>query len=264
MNNKNYSLAWQDIIESIFGGQIWLHLARQEVKLRYRRSVLGPFWITISTGIMVVGMGPLYSYLFKQPVGPYFQYIAVSFVLWNFISSCINESCFSFIYAEGFIKVVKLPYTTYTLKVLAKNFIVFMHNFLIVFVVMFFFPLPSYQYFILFLLGLIVLLLNLFWITLIIGMISLRFRDISQIVASGVQILFFATPIFWKADMLSGHTEYVEWNFLYHLIQIVRAPLLGGFATTLDWLFCLVTLLFGIIFSAFFFAKFRSRISYWV
>ena len=112
MTRKSFLLAYQDFFDSIFGSYVWLHLAKQEVKQRYRRSVLGPFWITISTGIMVAGMGPLYSYLLKQPVGPYFQYIAVSFVIWNFISSSINDSCFSFISAEGFIKVVKLPYTT--------------------------------------------------------------------------------------------------------------------------------------------------------
>ena len=193
MSRKSYLLAYQDFFDSIFGDYVWFHLAKQEVKQRYRRSVLGPFWITISTGIMVVGMGPLYSYLLKQPVGPYFQYIAISFVLWNFISSTINDSCFSFISAEGFIKVVKLPYTTYTLKILAKNFIVFLHNFVIILFVLFFYPPPNYQYFLYFLLGLFILLLNMFWIALLIGMLSARFRDIPQVVSSGMQfdILFF-------------------------------------------------------------------------
>ena len=195
MSRKSFLLAYQDFLDSIFGDYVWLHLAKQEVKQRYRRSVIGPFWITISTGIMVAGMGPLYSYLLKQPVGSYFQYIAISFVLWNFLSSSINDSCFSFISAEGFIKVVKLPYTTYILKILAKNFIVFLHNFVIILFVLFLYP-PNYQYFLYFLLGLFILLLNLFWITLLIGMLSARFRDIPQVVSSGMQILFFVTPIF--------------------------------------------------------------------
>ena len=213
---------------------------------------------------MVVGMGPLYSYLLKQPVGPYFQYIAISFVLWNFISSTINDSCFSFISAEGFIKVVKLPYTTYTLKILAKNFIVFLHNFLIILFVLFFYPPPNYQYFLYFLLGLFILLLNMFWIALLIGMLSARFRDIPQVVSSGLQILFFVTPIFWKADMLGEKKEYIEWNFLYHLMQVVRAPLMGELASSTDWIFCLSLLFIGCLVAFFFFAKFRSRISYWV
>lgn len=264
MSRNSFLLAYQDFFDSIFGSYVWLHLAKQEVKQRYRRSVLGPFWITISTAIMVAGMGPLYSYLLNQPVGPYFQYIAVSFVLWNFISSSINDSCFSFISAEGFIKVVKLPYTTYTLKILAKSFIIFLHNFAIILFVLFFYPPPGFEYFLYFLLGLFILLLNIFWITLLIGMISARFRDIPQVVSSGMQILFFITPIFWKADMLGVNKEYIEWNFLYRLMQLVRAPLMGELASSMDWIFCLSLLVTGFVSTIFFFAKFRARISYWV
>ena len=64
---------------------IWWGLAWQEIKQRYSRSVIGPFWITLSTGVLVAAMGPLYGVLLGQNVAGYIQHLAVSLIIWSFI-----------------------------------------------------------------------------------------------------------------------------------------------------------------------------------
>ncbi|WP_046829459.1 ABC transporter permease [Afipia massiliensis] len=263
MANKRLSLAITDLKEALWQ-PIWWHLAWQEIRQRYRRSLIGPFWITISTGIMIAAMGPLYGRLFEQPLGPYFQHLAIGLVVWVFISGYLNEVGFAFVSAEGFIKDVKIPYSTYVFKVLVKHLIMFLHNFVIVLTVLLFFPPRTLATVPMVLPGLIVMLLNLLWIGTALAILCVRFRDIAQIVGSVVQLLFFLTPIMWQVEMLGERRELAEWNVIYHLIQIVRSPLVGETPNLLSWIVTCGMAVVGGAVALCLFARFRSRISYWI
>src|SRR3989338_10164686 len=84
-------LAWDDFKESLQHWRIWLMLAYQDIKLRYRRSVLGPFWITISMAVTVYSMGFLYSHLFHIELSQYYPFVVASMLAWSLISSVIIE-----------------------------------------------------------------------------------------------------------------------------------------------------------------------------
>jgi homopolymeric O-antigen transport system permease protein len=261
--SRRLHLAIVDLKE-LFVRPIWWHFAWQDIRQRYRRSVIGPFWITISTGVLIVAMGPLYGKLLNQPLGPYFQHLSIGFVLWVFISGYFNEACFAFVSAEGFIKEVKIPYSTYVMKVLAKHVIMFLHNCLIVAGVLLFLPPPTFGTLPLLLPGLAALLFCLFWSGMALAILCVRFRDIAQIVNSVIQLLFFITPIMWQVEMLGDKREFADLNIFYHLIQIVRAPLLGEPPAALSWIVVLGVGLVGGALAFGLFVRFRSRISYWV
>lgn len=239
-------------------------MAWQDIRQRYRRSKLGPFWITISTGIMLLAMGPLYGKLFNQEVGPYFQYVTVSFVIWILISGFIIESCAAFIGAENIIKNIKMPFAIHLLRVLAKNLIMFAHNLLFVIAVLCFFPPERMSVTLLALIGFIFIAVNLFWIGLILAIVCTRFRDVSQITVSLVQIAFFLTPVVWKVDMLADHRYIADWNFLYHLIEVIRAPMLGQVPSQASWWVVSVGAVVGTAVALVFFCRFRYRIVYWL
>ena len=264
MSQPPYKLAFEDFREGFFAYPIWLRLAWQEIKLQYRRSLLGPFWVTLTTGILIIGMGPLYGQLFNQPMGSYIRYLAISFVIWNYLAGTLNEVCNSFIVAEGFIKQIKLPYSLYVLKVIAKNVMLLFHNVLIIIVVLLFFPPENGWLIPLSFIGLILVTLNLFWIGLMLAMLGARFRDIPPIISSVVQLLFFLTPILWEVSALGSKKSLLEFNLLYHFIEIVRAPLLGQMPQLLSWIVMLGLLIFGSIGTFLFFARHRAKISYWV
>lgn len=239
-------------------------MAWQDIKQRYRRSAMGPFWITISTGIMLSAMGPLYGKLFNQEVGPYFQYVTVSFVIWMLISAFINESCTTFISAENTIKNVKMPLSTHLLRLLTKNLMMFGHNLIFVIAVLYFFPPERVAVMVFGLIGLFLVLVNLFWMGLILAVVCTRYRDTTQIIASLMQVAFFMTPIMWKVDMLGSHRYVAEWNILYHLIEVVRAPLLGHAPSPLSWLVVSLTAVAGSMAAFVLFSRFRARIAYWL
>ena len=257
--------AISDLQRGLAMHSLWWALAWQDIKQRYRRSVLGPFWITLSTGVMVAAMGPLYGALLGQDVGSYTQHLAVSLILWMFISTAVNESGAVFIGAEGFIKQVALPLSVYVYRMLARNLAMLAHNLVIVVIVLAFLPPAHWQTIWLVPFGFALVIANLVWTVMLLGLLSTRFRDIPQLVANIVQVAFFVSPIIWKADMLSPKARFVaDFNPLYHFMEIVRAPLLGEPIRGLSWLVSAVLLVAGSALSFYAFVRLRARVPYWL
>ena len=67
-DSTGWALAWADLVGAINGWEFWGTLGWNDIKQKYRRSVIGPFWLTITQAIMVGSIGVLYSFLFKVPV----------------------------------------------------------------------------------------------------------------------------------------------------------------------------------------------------
>jgi ABC-2 type transport system permease protein/lipopolysaccharide transport system permease protein len=95
-------------------------------------------------------------------------------------------------------------------------------------------------------------------------MVSARFRDVPQLVNSIVQVVFFVTPIFWKPELLKNRTFITEFNPLFHLVEVVRAPLLGKVPSFHSYVAVLLITAVNVVVVSLFFSRFRSRISYWV
>lgn len=259
------SKAVSDLRRGLAMHALWWALAWQDTKQRYRRSVIGPFWITLSTGVMVAGMGPLYGTLLGQPVGGYLQHLAVSLILWNFISSSVNDAGTVFVSAESYIKQVPLPLSVFVFRQLAKNLLMLAHNLLIVVVVLLVLPPADKGDMWLAPIGLLLILGNLFWFLLLLGVLSTRFRDIPQLIANFVQLAFFLTPIIWRPTMLTKRFQLLaDLNPLYHFMEIVRAPLLGEPIRAVSWLVTCGLLVAGFGVTLTVFSRFRSRVPYWL
>ena len=239
-------------------------LGWQEIRQRYRRSMLGPFWLTLSTGVLVGAMGPLYGRLFGQDIAAYFPYLAVSLVTWLLISTMVNELCQAFIAAEGFIKQIKLPLTIHVLRVVWKNLIVYAHNLVIVVLVLLFYPPPFTLHLLLFPVAVLFIVVNALWVGILLGLLCARFRDIPQIVASLMTVALFLTPVMWKADMLGRNIIFAKINPIFHFLEIVRQPLLGGAFPVQSWLAVIFITVIGYMAALAVFARFRARIAYWV
>lgn len=197
-------------------------------------------------------------------ISSYFPYLAVSFVVWLLIVSLVNESCTAFIVAEGYVKQIKLPLTIHVLRLVWKNLIIFAHNLLIVVLALVFFPPPLTWHLLLVPAAILAIALNGLWVGLLLGLLCARFRDIPQIIGSLMQVALFLTPVMWKADMLGRNIWAAQINPIFHFLEIVRQPLLGGGPTPMSWLAVLVITVIGYLVTLALFSRFRARIAYWV
>lgn len=264
ISSKHLSLAFLDFKRTMEQYRIWVHLGLLEVKQRYRRSVIGPWWISISLLIFILAMGIVFSRLFTQSLAEYIPFFTAGFLLWSFISSGLNESTELFKSHSGFIKQLNLPYNLYVLKFLTKSIVVLAHNFVVYLLVIAFFKLNPGWNVLYAIPGILILILNMYWICLLTALISTRFRDMVPIINSCVQIVFFITPISWMPKLLNPNSIIIKLNPLVYFFDIVRQPLLGIQPCFNSWIVCLCITLVGFAVSFMTFSSVRSRIPFWI
>jgi homopolymeric O-antigen transport system permease protein len=258
------AMALNDTVSGALLWRLWGRLGWNDILQRYRRSLLGPLWLTASMAVMVIALGILYAELFKIPVDKLLPYLSIGLVVWTLISSFLTEAGTLFTGSESYIKQIRLPYSVYVYRSCWSKLIIFAHNIIIYFGVLLYYEIWPGAIAILALPGLLLVLLNGALMSLYIGMVSARFRDIPQLIGSFVQIVFFITPIFWTPDLLKGRTFVLDINPFYHLLEIVRGPLLGTIPSIENYFaVALVTFVNAVIAGAIF-IRFRARISYWV
>lgn len=256
--------ALRDLREGLSRWQLWGLLGWQDISLRYRRSLFGPFWLTISMGIMVLALGVIYSHIFHINTHDYLPFLTVGFLVWGQIVGSVNEGCHTFIEAEGLIRQLDLPLSLFPLRVAWRNLIIFLHNAAIYVVVVLVYDLWPGWTLLAAVGGLAVLMLNTLWVSVLFGMLSARYRDIPQIAASLLQIAFFITPIIWMPEVMSDRVMLVQANPFYHLIELVRAPMLGHLPGLLTIKVAVGFTVAGWLVAFLLFRRFHTRIAYWV
>jgi lipopolysaccharide transport system permease protein len=257
-------MAWQDVVR---GTQLWplaWSLASLDIRLRYRGSVLGPFWLTISTGIMIASLGFLYSSLFGMSLKEYLPYLAISQILWGLLASAVNDAGTCFTESESVIRSMRMPYFVFSIRIAMRDFLVFAHNLVIIAIVFAIYcDWPGWG--ILFApVGLAIWLADILALNLTLGAICARFRDIQQIISSIMQIAFFLTPVIWKPEQLGDGAKFLPLSPFYNLIEIVRGPLLSGGVAPEVWAGALGYSALLWLLAAWFFIKARGRIVFWL
>jgi lipopolysaccharide transport system permease protein len=257
--------AFDDLIESARLWRLSLTLGWFDIRLRYRGSMLGPFWLTISTAVMVVALGILYSQLLHIDTHEYLPYLAISLVLWNVLSTVIGEACTSFTAAEGMIRSIRLPYSIHAVRVVVRNIIILAHNVIVVIAVYAWFNVWPGLAALGAIPGLLLWILDGLAICLLLGPVGARFRDIPPIVGSVVQIAFFISPILWKPELLQGRAgRLLSLNPFYTMLEILRSPLLGETASWQVWVSAGLYSAALWLFSWLLFARARNRLAFWV
>lgn len=254
-----------DISDALKENILWKTLGWYDVLARYRRSTLGPWWITLSTFFTILFMGPLYGSLFSIDLKNFIPHLTLGLIFWYFLSFSINEFCICFIDSVRYLKQVKLPVTVFVLRVIYRQLIIFLHNIVIYPVILIFFYHPLNINFLLFFPGLLLFLLNLFWVGILISIFCTRYRDMTPVISSIMQLLFFITPIIWSVDNLPENRRYlISWNILSTMIDILRKPLQGIAPSYNEWITIILTSLFGSLISFMVLSKVRHRITYWL
>jgi len=241
-------------------------LGWQDVRQRYRRSSLGPFWLTISMGVMIGTIGIVFGQIFKSPTDEFLPFLAIGLILWGFISTVITEGCTSFIAADAVIKQLPIPLTVHVFRQLWRNMIILAHNIVIFPLVLIAVGKPLTWDAFLAIPGFLLLLLNLTWISLLLGVLCARYRDIPQIISSLMQVIFYLTPIMWLPSLLPQRagTYMLTMNPFYHLLEIVRDPLLGHAPDAQNWLASLALAIVGWLVTLMLYGRYRRRIAYWL
>jgi len=221
-------------------------------------------WVTVSLGIFSLVLSFVWSAIFKLNVREYLPFLLSGLIPWMMIASSVGESCTSLLGAEAIMKSRQFPYSILVHVVVARNAVIFAHNMLTYAIAALLCGVAINGYTILVLPGLLLLVLNLSWVCLLTAILCLRFRDFQQLVTIVLQVAMFVTPVFWPVEQLTGRRAIiVDTNVLYHLIEVVRAPLLGKLPPFESYAICLGLALIGWSLTYWVFSRKRHRLVYW-
>ncbi|HSW93394.1 MAG TPA: ABC transporter permease [Gammaproteobacteria bacterium] len=214
----------------------WAHLALADIRTKYRRSLFGLAWALIQPLSLTLLLAFIMGHFFHSPINDYAPFIFSGLIVWEFITSSAINGCASLVNAEGYIKQFSHPMMIYTLRTVIPclinlfcafggllvwillwkpgNFGFCWLSFLLAFPLLFFFAWP---------------------ISTITAFIGVRFRDFAQLILIALQIVYYVSPIFFmpKLFVTANLGFLVEYNPIYHLLNLFRLPLLEGTLPTL-------------------------------
>jgi len=269
--SKTLAMALSDLTRGWGQHELWLQLGWQDIKQRYRRSALGPLWITIATGVMALALGLLYSMLFQIPVREFLPHVTVGFIIWGFISGCIKDGANVFIENEGLITQLPSALSVHVYRLVWRQLLFLAHNMVIWVILVLIFRIPLGWSVLWAVPALALLVLNGVWVTMLFGIIATRFRDVAPLLEALVQLLFYVTPIVWTTSTLkeqggevAQRARIAELNPLYHYLEIVRAPLIGKDVAAYHWGIVGVCTVVGLLLALLVMRQWRFRVPYWV
>lgn len=253
-----------EIKQLIKNRRIWIHLGWLDLKQRYRGSILGPWWITLSMGIFISALAIVYSKLLNQPIREYLPFLTSGYLIWQFVSSTLIESPLILITSRNYILQINIGYLNYIFRLIWRNILIFSHNFIIYIFVAIYFSIPVNLYTLLFIPGFLLTIINAIWISLLLGMLGARYRDIPQLVNSTIQVIFFISPITWSPKLLHPHSFILKLNPITYFLDITRSPLIGALPELGSWLFAIKFTLIGGIIALLILNQHRKNIAFWV
>ncbi len=266
MKNLSHTLeeGITEIKDALLNHDQWFYMAIQDIKFRYRRSMIGPWWVTISTSILVLMLGFLWSHIFNQAIDTYFPSFAIGFVVWGWMASQIGDSASGFFQFQGIIKQIKSPFPIFTFRCNVRQAIILLHNSLIIVAVLLFVGKGFSLLSLLAIPNLILIQLNISLLSIVVTIFCSRFQDMTQVVNVLTQIIFFFTPILWQVESIKNKAYLAEWNPIYHWIELIRAPLLGSLPTLSDYLWSGFSIAILFVLAIYFLGRYRSRIAIWL
>jgi lipopolysaccharide transport system permease protein len=248
------------------GTDLALQLGWQDVKQAYRRSAIGPFWVTLGIGIQIAVIGAVFGLIFRASLSDFLPFLAVSIILWTYMSSSINDGSMAYVAGTEIIRQTSIPHYVHLLRVLWKNLILLVHNAVILPIVFVVFLKPPSWSLLLVFPSIIVTSLFLYSMSVTLATITTRYRDMQQIINSGITVLFYVTPVIWQPNLIPPGTAHLllGLNPVYHFLQLMRLPILGEFPTLENWGVCIVATALAGALGYKVTQKYKHSLAYWV
>lgn len=272
---QQFRAAWADLREGLGLWRAWTLFAWGNLTRPYRRTFIGPLWEPIGLLLFVLMLGPIYSHPFGMSGETYMVYLAAGWSCWQLVSGFISSGANSLVQAIGMLQQSRLPVTLFFFETLTTELLEFLTKIALVLLLLLAFNSPVGASTLLVLPNLLLLLVTGLGLIAFFGLICARFPDFRPVVQIAMRLAFFITPILWHANVLAGGEDaakagagavraaYVDFNPLYHMLELVRAPLLDTTPERYSYSFVILLTLGVWLAAGLLFLRWRSRVVYW-
>lgn len=219
-----------DLAASMKHPEFWALSSWLDIVVRYRQSRLGLFWLVSPAIVYIFGLGSSFAGMMGTRLVDFAAHVGLGYLVFRLISSVVIESTSAFAASSPFILDGHVRLTDFVLRVIAKALFYFVTSLPVLAVAMAMFPDVHWQGMLPSLAALLLIVVNSLWIALVCGLIGARFPDINQLVSNIFMFAFLLTPIIWHAETMpetSVRGILMRMNPFFHMVESVRAPLLG-------------------------------------
>ena len=225
----------QDLNEGLGMAPTWMRIALRDYLHLYRGTVIGPLWSVVGQLLFVVGIAHLFSVWMNRPLPEYLPHVALGFVLWTFLSRCVNEGANTLTGARALINEMPLPLSFHIFRYQFKLLIALFVELTALVPLFWFYKVqlqPDWMYGGL---GLLLIILAAPGIGLLVASCATKFRSFQPMVELALRFLFFFTPIIWHLDDQRLNLPGLQYNPFAIAMTVARAPLIGDFPPPQTW-----------------------------
>jgi len=241
------------------------NVAALDLSLKYRRTIIGNGWSVLTNLITVSIISLVWAVIFNLEIKEYFPKVFIGFTTFYFITSFITGSS-DILYGKYKGIILSLG--------VGLNIIILRHLIFLVLEYLLFIPIYILIILILgnnislsiFLLipGLILIIINGYWLTFIFSLLSARFRDFALFISSIMGAAFLLTPILWDKELLGKHENFVYLNPLTSMIEVIRDPLMAKPVNPIIYLVLLLSILIGFFICSIFYKYKKKLFNFWL
>lgn len=258
---------FREFLESFREPEFWAYASWLDVATRHRRTRLGFLWFLAPTAMFLLVLGNVYSHLMGYTAAQYLPYLGVGYVTWRFMLQIVNDSISTFSTHKAFIMDGRTRLTDFVLRSFSKAGYQLLFGLIVVFGIMAWSPEMSVVRMLTLLITLPLLMLNMGWLAVCLAMVGARYRESHELMGTVLIVGFLVTPVLWMVDRFPPDTLrgiIVRLNPAFHLIETVRAPVLGGMPETSSIIYVAVMALIGWPVAALLYSRYSRYVPIWV
>lgn len=258
------AMALQDLERSILRLPLAVRLALDDIHGKYRRTVLGPLWIALGQAATIAGFTVVFSGLFRTPPAEYAPFLAAGLPVWALVSTHLIEMPIALVHAKGYLESYEVPWLTHIWRRSLGYLLVFAHQIITFFIILALLQIPLHTDMLLAIPGLALLTFAGAGAGMFLAVFGARYRDLQHAMTILASLLFFLTPVIWRANQLPENAWIYHFNPLYYFVTIVRDPLLGQTPSADVWIIASVLAVVLFVGGFLSFSMSRGRLYHWL
>jgi ABC-type polysaccharide/polyol phosphate export permease len=230
MRGNSMRSLFRDVLASFRNPEFWALSSWLDIVVRSRQSRLGMFWLMSPAIVYIWGVGSFFASMMHRPLSGFAAYVGVGYVVFRVASSSVIDSTGAFASGAAFILDGHLRLTDFVLRVIATALFHLLVSAPVVALALAVYPDPHWIGLVWSLVSFPVVIANALWVGIVFALVGARFPDLKHLIGNIFTFAFLLTPIVWHADTMPANSirgVLMRFNPFYHVVQVVRAPILG-------------------------------------
>ena len=260
-----YDFLRSDLVPGLLNVDRWKALSHRSLRLMNRRTKFGFLWVILSATIFVVSIGLVYSFVFQIEIESFLPYVACGYITWSLIASALVSAPSIFTSYKNYISQRNLPLTVYVTSSAYDKVIVFLTQSSVIVITCVIFSTGLSASLLILPVSLLLIFVTAIGVSLSLGVMAVRYRDLGQVISSSILIIFLLTPIIWKPEFAAERRAMlVDVNPFYHFVHIIRGPIIYQEIPVTSLIVAAVISILSLIIGSSLMAVYRHRIIYWL